>query len=243
MQTNIDLMIESVINAQRGMLQLQIVAPSLILETLKRSIAEFPKEKMAPFVISKDSSNLIYKICDINIYVKDGILGYIISLPMINRGVFKTFRLIPLLVAMGRGKFIYIETESKLLYVDQTRQYYFMSDREELRRCKTIEPTKYICKQTRPLLNSHMQEACAINIPRICDTRIVQLMHTIWTQLEQRNEWIYFIPLSDSITILCPGRDPTDIVLTSTGKLMIQPNCKGYSLQECYPSKHYKIWR
>ncbi|PNF17992.1 hypothetical protein B7P43_G17333 [Cryptotermes secundus] len=122
-----------------------------------------------------------------NIYVKDGIIGYVICLPLINKGVFKTFRLIPLQVAMGQGKFIYIETESKLLYADQTRQYYFISDREELRRCKTIEPTKYICKQARPLLNSHMHEACAIKNPRICDIRIVQLTHTIWTQLQQRN--------------------------------------------------------
>jgi hypothetical protein len=54
--------------------------------------------------------------------------------------------------------------------------------------------------------------------------------HTIWTQLEKRNEWIYFIPQSDSITILCPEKEPTDVLLTGTGKLMIQPGCKGYSL-------------
>jgi hypothetical protein len=244
MQRNIDLMIESVINAQKGILQPQIVAPSLILETLKKSISGFPKETMAPFTISKDSANLLYKICDVNVYAKDGILGYVISLPLISRGVFKTFKLIPLPVAIGQNKFIYIETENKLLYVDQTRQYYFMTDREELRRCKAIEPTRYICKQTRPLLSSHMQEACAMkllqprkDIPKICDTRIVQLTHTIWTQLEQRNEWIYFIPLSDSISILCPDKDPMDVTLTGTGKLTIQPNCKGYSLTALLATK------
>jgi hypothetical protein len=169
MQRNIDLLIESVINAQKGILQPQIVAPSLILETLKRSISAFPTETMAPFTISKDSANLLYKICDVNVYAKDGILGHVISLPLISRGVFKTFKLIPLPVSIGQNKFIYIETANKLLYVDQTRQYYFMTDRKELRRCKAIEPTRYICKQTRPLLSSHMQEACAVKLlqPRI----------------------------------------------------------------------------
>jgi hypothetical protein len=52
----------------------------------------------------------------------------------------------------------------------------------------------------------------------------------IWTQLEQRNEWIYFIPLSDSVTILCPDKEPTDAILTGIGKLIIRPKCKGYSL-------------
>jgi hypothetical protein len=109
-------------------------------------------------------------------------MGYIISLPLISRGAFKTFILIPFPVMIGQSKFMYIETDNKLLYVEQARQYYYMTDRDELRRCKTTELNKYICKQTQPLLNSHMQESCAVkllqprpNIPKICDSRIVQL--------------------------------------------------------------------
>jgi hypothetical protein len=70
MQINLDLIIESVINAQKGILQPQIVAPSLVSEILKGSISAFPKETMAPFIIGKESAHLLYKICDINIYVK-----------------------------------------------------------------------------------------------------------------------------------------------------------------------------
>jgi hypothetical protein len=69
-----------------------------------------------------------------------------------------------------------------------------------------------------------------LNIPKVCDTRTAQIVYTIWTQLEKRNEWIYFIPSSDSITILCPEKEPVDIVLRGTGKLSIQSECKGYSL-------------
>jgi hypothetical protein len=236
-QRNLDIMIESVINAQKGVLQPQIVSPGLLIETLEKSTAAFPKDTMAPFTLSKDSINLIIRLCDIHIYVRNGILGYVINLPLVSSGTFKTFRLMPLPIAIGKNKFIYIETENRLLHVDQTRQYYFFTDREELRRCKTVEPNKYICKQTQPLFNSHMQESCAVkllqprvSIPKICDTRIVQLTHTIWTQLEKRNEWIYFIPSSDSITILCPEKEPIDVLLTGTGKLTIQSSCKGYSL-------------
>jgi hypothetical protein len=59
MQRNLDLMIECVINAQKGVLQPQIVPPSLILKTLRKSISAFPKDTMAPFVLSKDSASLI----------------------------------------------------------------------------------------------------------------------------------------------------------------------------------------
>jgi hypothetical protein len=87
-------------------------------------------------------------------------MGFVINLPLVNRGTFIFFRLIPLPITIEKNNFVYIETENKLLYVDQTREYYFSTDREDLRRCKTLEPNKYVCKQTRPLLNSHMQESC-----------------------------------------------------------------------------------
>ncbi|XP_023715320.1 uncharacterized protein LOC111868676 [Cryptotermes secundus] len=42
MQRNLDLLIESILNAQKGVLQPQIVSPSLIIESLKKSIPFFP---------------------------------------------------------------------------------------------------------------------------------------------------------------------------------------------------------
>jgi hypothetical protein len=78
-------------------LQPQIITPSLLLETLQRSVAAFPKDTMAPIVIDKDSASVISKICGVHIFVKNGIMGYIISLPLISRDMFKTFKLISLL--------------------------------------------------------------------------------------------------------------------------------------------------
>ena len=156
------------------------------METLQKSVSVFPKDTMAPFTFSKDSISLIYKLCDVHIYIKDGILGYIISLPLISRGTFKVFRVIPLPVGIEKNRFVYLETGNELLYVDQIRQYYFATSREELRRCKSAEPNAYICKQSQPLLNSHMQESCEIKllqprltIPNICDTWVVHIMHMV----------------------------------------------------------------
>jgi hypothetical protein len=113
-----------------------------------------------------------------------------------------------------------------------------MTDREELRRCKPIESNKYLCKQTRPLLNSHMQETCAIVTSTknkyskgLRHSNCATYAHDLDT--EQRNEWIYFSPVSDSITILCPDKEPLDVLLTGTGKLIIQPNCKQHIQHIC----------
>jgi hypothetical protein len=126
-------------------------------------------------------------------------MGYVISLPSIGRGTFKVFRLIPVTVGIEKNKFVYMENDQNILYVDQIRQYYFSTGRDELRQCKSVEPDSCICKQNQPLLNCYMQESCAvkllqsqINISKVCDTRIVQLEFTVWTQLEKLNEWVYF---------------------------------------------------
>jgi hypothetical protein len=60
--------------------------------------------------------------------------------------------------------------------------------------------------------------------------RVVHVDHTLWTQLEKRNDWVYFAPVSDSVTIVCQDQEPIEIKLTGTGKLNIDSGCKGYSL-------------
>jgi hypothetical protein len=131
---------------------------------------------------------------------------------------------------------VYIETEGTVLYVDETRQYYFTTDREELQKCKSTKVGSYIWKQNQPLLNSHLKESCVVKllaprvtIPRSCDVRIVSIIHPVWTKLEKRNEWIYFIPTGDTVTIVCAKGEPVEVIINRTGKLTIQVGCKGYT--------------
>jgi hypothetical protein len=64
MQRNLDLMIESILNTQMGILQPQIVSPNLLIETLRKSIPSFPKGTMAPFSLNKDSASVTeYVMC------------------------------------------------------------------------------------------------------------------------------------------------------------------------------------
>jgi hypothetical protein len=42
------------------------------------------------------------------------------------------------------------------------------------------------------------------------------------------NEWLYVAPRPDTLTILCPKQEPTDIVVEGTGRLGLCNNCKAY---------------
>jgi hypothetical protein len=109
LQRSLVVLVDSIINARKGILQPQEVPPNLLMDALTRSIPSFPKETTALFPLSKDSINLLYKICDIHVYLSDGILGYIVELPLVNRGNFRILKMIPIPVALDSNKFLYID--------------------------------------------------------------------------------------------------------------------------------------
>jgi hypothetical protein len=88
LKQRLDLLIDSLVNAQKGVLQPQIISPIVLMETLIRSVSAFPKEMTLPFSLSKDSAHLLIRLCELQVYIKDSSLGYVILLPLVNRGNF-----------------------------------------------------------------------------------------------------------------------------------------------------------
>jgi hypothetical protein len=141
----------------------------------------------------------------------------------------------PIPVALGSKRFLYIDTAESILCLDQAKQYYFMLTEQEFGLCKTMDFSSYICKKKHPLMSSHLRESCAVKlihprqgIPKSCETRIMELTNTVWEQL--MNQWIYFSPATDSVTILCNEKKPIDIVLKG---ISIDSGLQGVPLR-CY---------
>ena len=61
LQKKVDLLLDSVLLAQAGRVQLQIVPPKLLLESLRESQASFPRDTILPFALSADSASLCIK--------------------------------------------------------------------------------------------------------------------------------------------------------------------------------------
>jgi hypothetical protein len=58
---------------------------------------------------------------------------------------------------------------------------------------------------------------------------LVQVKNTTWAQIDN-NEWLYFAPTTESVTVLCNDKDPSDVTLTGVGKTALNPGCMEYSL-------------
>jgi hypothetical protein len=95
-ERNFDLLIDNVNNAQKGLLQPQVISPVTLMEALIKSVSAIPKYTTLPFPLCKDSVHLLLRLCDLQVYIKNGILGYVILLPLVNRGNFNIYRLMPI---------------------------------------------------------------------------------------------------------------------------------------------------
>jgi hypothetical protein len=89
-QRNIDFVLDSVPHAQSGSIQPQIVPPNLLLKSLKESHSFFPRDTILPFPLSKDTNNPVYKVCEMQVYLQNDRLSYVVSVPLVNKGEFKT---------------------------------------------------------------------------------------------------------------------------------------------------------
>ena len=219
LQRNMDLLLNSVVHTQTGGIQPQIVTPRLLLDSLQENQPFFPRDTIPPFPLNKDSTGMIYKVCETKVYIKNNKLSYVISTPLVNKGEFRVYYLVSVPIQVNKDKLAYVKRVKSIMCVDSSRHYYYCSSETEMQGYN--EPTKdrYVCKQGKPLMSSLVQEECAVrllkiwkSLPKRCEVHLVQITHTVWAQVND-NEWVYYTPGADSMTVLCAEGDPIDIPL------------------------------
>jgi hypothetical protein len=66
LQRNMGLLLGSVLHAQVGKVQPQVVAPKILLESLGESQASFTRDSTLPFTLSADLTSLVYKVFEVH---------------------------------------------------------------------------------------------------------------------------------------------------------------------------------
>jgi len=231
-----DILIDAILNSQKGILQPHIITPAQIVRQIKASQADIPAELTLPIPLSATHQNLIVNIINLDVFIQDNFLVYVIRLPLTNHVKYNVYHVLPLPIRIedDSNKFIFILPEREYLLVDTAKRYYARLGLNEFKDCKLITSRYRVCKQSGPVQLTHLHEECEVEmlqslraIPRSCSQRIAEINQTAWTQLDG-NEWLYVAPRPDTLTILCPKQEPTDIVIEGTGRLGLHSNCKAY---------------
>ena len=115
LQRNVDLFLDTVLHAQAGKVLPQLVPPKLLLTSLRESQASFPRDTILTFALSTDSTDLVYRLCDVQVYIQNGKLNYVVSIPLIDEGEFKAYYLAPVPISVSPDKLVYIIIEKSVL--------------------------------------------------------------------------------------------------------------------------------
>lgn len=231
------ILIDAVLNAQRGILQPEVMSPGRVIRAFQRSRSNFPKDLTIPVTLSMAQGHALLKISDVHIFVKRNILSYVIETPLVNNIVYNMYQLIPFPTPTSDSltDFIFIESAKDYLLIDETKQTYVLIDKEDLAGCKKESETERLCKQTFPLMYTHTSQECVVSllnsneIPQSCVKKIIRVNELIMLPIDRRNEWIYVAPRTEKITVMCGKEEPTDTTIQGVGTLIFYESCQCYS--------------
>jgi hypothetical protein len=86
-----------------------------LVASLVKNAPAFPEDTTLPFPLSKDSTHLVVRVCSLQVYINEEILGYIISIHLVGSSSFGIYKLIPKPVALDHIEYLYDETEKNIL--------------------------------------------------------------------------------------------------------------------------------
>jgi len=122
-QRKLDILVDSIADAQKGSLTPGVISLNLLLDTLKSSRPSFPADTTLPFPLGKDYLHSMYQLSDVRVYTYKERLGYVITVLLLHKKTFTVLRMISIPVPVNREQFLYIDVADSVLCLDRARQY------------------------------------------------------------------------------------------------------------------------
>jgi hypothetical protein len=79
-----EILIEAIINAQKGIIQPHIITQSQIMNQMKLNQADIPSDLTFPIPLSTAYHNLVLRISEVDVFLKGNYFVYVIRLPLTN---------------------------------------------------------------------------------------------------------------------------------------------------------------
>ena len=183
-----EILIDAVIDSQRGVIQPQLITPAQILEQVNLSQADMPDDFSLPIHTSALYEYILLRIMNFDVFLKGRFLVYVIRLPLTSNVVFNLYHVLPFPIRIKgtESKFIFIQPENEYLLMDTAKRYFTGLKVDEVYECKIVNKELRVCKQCQPLHLAHLDEICEAQmiepirtIPASCSQRIVDLNHIV----------------------------------------------------------------
>jgi len=158
--------IDAIINSQKGILQPHIITPAQIVKLMKASQADIPSELSLPIPLSATYQSLIVNMIDLDVFIRNKFLVYVIRLPLTSRINYNLYHVLPLPIKIKdtNTSFTFIIPERKYLLMNVAERYYARLKVNEINECKIIN--SYHSVQTKII--QCMYHNCMKNVKLKC---------------------------------------------------------------------------
>lgn len=220
--------IESVNLGKHGILSPNVLTPKTLLDEISAYVGEYE----LPVVPEYQNMHTLYKITDLEIFSNQGLIIFVIKIPLVDKFTYDIYHMIPLPIQHSNATYLsYIQPQKEYLLLSRSKTLVTLM--QSLTACIEYAAMQFICRDIRvtrrtehqpcevALLNSHLK-----SIPASCQTRTINALIETWHYLKN-NQWLYVLPKPTTLTLVCQ-QHIEDIDIQGTGLLKIQRNCKGY---------------
>lgn len=211
----------AILLAKKGILHPAILTPVRVIKELKQIYHSLPHGLEFPIPLDPLNANLLFNVINLQVYVENKRLIYIINTPLVETKLFNFYKISPFPKLITNNEYILIQPSSKFVALDESKQHFITLSEIEYNNCLKIFENKFICKQQKPISLAHLVDNCEIKllqvsnkIPDICDKRIIHSNNAFFIQLQTMNTWLFAVPHPVSLTISCTNDNkPIDIIL------------------------------
>ena len=143
-----EILIDGVVNSQKGVIQPQLIKPAQILEQVKISQADMPSDLSLPIPASVIYQHLLLRIISIDVFLKGYFLVHVIRLPLTNNVFYSLYHILPLPINIKRtdSKFIFIQPEHDYLLTDTAKRYFMRQGVDEINDCNVVSKVHKVRK-------------------------------------------------------------------------------------------------
>jgi len=157
-----NILIGTIVNSQKGILKPHIITPDWIMSQMKASQADIPSDLSLTIPLSATYQNLIVNIIDVDVFVKNSFLVYVIRLPLTNHVNYNSYHVLPLPIKIKDtdARFSFILPEREYLLMDVAKRYYAWLKVNEITECKLINSYHRVWKQNNPVQATRLHKEC-----------------------------------------------------------------------------------
>jgi hypothetical protein len=150
-----DIILSAITFAQKGILLPQIITPEDIIEAFQQSQSTLPTDLSLHSTARVAYRHVLTDTVDIDVFLNDNILWYILRIPLVRSVVYNLYKLIPFptKVRNSEDTFVFISSEENYLLMDTLKQTYAKLSDLQVSKCNTISPELGMRKQVFPLEN------------------------------------------------------------------------------------------